>query len=48
VVIGVEKGKRGGNNRGGRNGNRAQSAPATEMREQKKDQASTPLYGRIG
>ncbi len=52
VVIGAEKGKRGGNYRGGRGGNRrdaGQATPATEpAREQKKDQAAAPLYGRIG
>lgn len=50
VVIGAEKGKRGGYNRGDR-GRRQGSAPANKPaepgREQKKDMDSAPLYGKI-
>ena len=45
VVIGT-KGR--GGNRGGRGGNRSAAPKADPAREQKKDQAETPLYGRIG
>ena len=51
VVIGTEKGKRGGYNRGGDRNRRpanAQAKPADPSREQKKDMDSAPLYGRIG
>ena len=51
VVIGTEKGKRGGYNRGGdrnRRPNNAQAKTADPAREQKKDMDSAPLYGRIG
>ncbi len=53
VVIGTEKGKRSGGNRGNRGnrrdgGNRSQSPTAEPNREQKKDMDSAPLYGRIG
>lgn len=50
VVIGTEKGKRGGYNRNDRNRrpNNAQAKPADPAREQKKDMDSAPLYGRIG
>lgn len=52
VVIGTEKGKRSGNNRGGRDrrreGNAGAATPAAPNREQKKDMDSAPLYGRIG
>lgn len=54
VVIGTEKGKRGGYNNRGRNGNRrggegrsASMGQADSAREQKKDMDSAPLYGRI-
>ncbi len=50
VVIGTEKGKRGGYNRNDRN-RRPNNAPAKQAdpaREQKKDMDSAPLYGRIG
>ncbi len=47
VVIGTERGKRGGN-RGGRGGNRPAAPKADPAREQKKDQEAAPLYGRIG
>ncbi len=51
VVIGTEKGKRGGYNRGGDRNRRPSNAPAKQAdpnREQKKDMDSAPLYGRIG
>lgn len=51
VVIGTEKGKRGGYNRGGdrnRRPNNGQTKTADPTREQKKDMDSAPLYGRIG
>lgn len=49
VVIGTEKGKRGGYNRGGdRNRRPAPAKAADPAREQKKDMDSAPLYGRIG
>ncbi len=51
VVIGTEKGKRGGYNRGGDRNRRPNNAPAKQAdpaREQKKDMDSAPLYGRIG
>lgn len=50
VVIGTEKGRRGGYNRNDRN-RRPNNAPAKQAdpnREQKKDMDSAPLYGRIG
>ncbi len=51
VVIGTEKGKRGGYNRGGDRNRRPANASAKAAdpnREQKKDMDSAPLYGRIG
>ena len=50
VVIGTEKGKRGGYNRNDRNRRPAapQAKSADPAREQKKDMDSAPLYGRIG
>lgn len=52
VVIGTEKGKRGGYNRGGKGGRRDHDrrpvVNAEPNREQKKDMDSAPLYGKIG